>query len=101
MPVLSHNSRLLFSCGMIAMIRFVTLLFIGLGVSLLSACGQKGPLYFPPADAKPYTAPERSAPPEFPEAPEKPAAISDSIEPSAPASTGDNTKPNGTAQPAP
>lgn len=49
------------------MIRIVMLLAVSLGAALLSACGQKGPLYFPPANAEPYKAPERSAPPEFPE----------------------------------
>lgn len=55
------------------MIRIVMLLAVSLGAVLLSACGQKGPLYFPPANAEPYKAPERSAPPEFPELEKKPA----------------------------
>jgi len=58
------------------MIRLTMLLAVG----LLSACGQKGPLYFPPANAEPYQAPERSAPPEFPEVP-----ASTTAEPEAPA----------------
>lgn len=58
------------------MIRIVMLLAVSLGAALLSACGQKGPLYFPPANAEPYQAPERSAPPEFPELETKPATDS-------------------------
>ena len=60
------------------MIRLTMLLAVG----LLSACGQKGPLYFPPVNSEPYQAPERSAPPEFPVAPSKPAATT--AEPEAP-----------------
>ncbi|MEO6699168.1 MAG: lipoprotein [Paraperlucidibaca sp.] len=52
------------------MIRIVMLLCVG----LLSACGQKAPLYFPPAKAETYTAPERSSPPEFPAPSEQPTA---------------------------